>query len=264
MVDPETVKTVATGAAALASSKALVAIAEGGVKAAEAVWTSLLKRAADEVGLALQERIKDWRLRNFVTVSKKIESRAAAQGIDVKDVQLHPRLGIAILEQSSLNDDDVLQEMWAGLVVSSADADGQDDSILLLVDLLSKLTRVQARLLKHACERAKVACPGPAGLLHVDQHVRVSVAELVDMTGITDIQRLDRELDHLRNLGLLSENSGFSFGGAYGAETAKAVAEITAAFDPSPLGLHLYAHCNGAKDPSKFHNIDSAPGVKKE
>ena len=43
------------------------------------------------------------------------------------EVKSHPRVAISIIEKSSFIDDEIVQEMWAGLFASSCDKDGQDD-----------------------------------------------------------------------------------------------------------------------------------------
>src|SRR5713101_5785545 len=111
MVDPLTVGAIA-GAAAIAKTDAAKTAIEATRAAVAEVWTVLLKPAATEVGLELQSRLAQWRLANAAKVAEKVKARLAGAG----DVSVHPRLGIVLLDQSSLAEDELLQDMWAGLI----------------------------------------------------------------------------------------------------------------------------------------------------
>ena len=68
-------------------------------------------------------------------------------------------------------------------------------------------------------------------------------ASLPELFGTQDLQRLDRELDHLRELGLVSR--GIIPGSSN-------TAELTL----SPLALHLYVRAQGSKlSPTTYWNL---------
>ncbi len=70
----------------------------------------------------------------------------------------------------------------------------------------------------------------------------IDLATLKGIANLEDIQRLDRELDHLRTLGILNQNSaGFN------------ILSTDVNLTPSPLGLQMYARCNGHRDPVAFY-----------
>ena len=70
------------------------------------------------------------------------------------------------------------------------------------------------------------------------------MAEFVEAVGESDIQRLDRELDHLRELGLIDG----------GLEPGSPWIRIR----PTPLALHLYVRCRGSRlSPVEFFGLDS-------
>lgn len=58
------------------------------------------------------------------------------------------------------------------------------------------------------------------------------------ISGITDLHRLDRELDHLRALELIDG----------GVPVDEEGPEVTIAFKPTGLGLNLYVRCQGATE----------------
>jgi len=61
-----------------------------------------------------------------------------------------------------------------------------------------------------------------------------------------DLHRLDRELDHLRSLGLLDAHTGFKM------HAQDKIADVT----PSTLGLQMFARCRGCRgSPEAFFGL---------
>ncbi len=86
-----------------------------------------------------------------------------------------------------------------------------------------------AKLIKYACENSTpYKSKGGWIAAHL---VEVSSEELKEITGINDLHQLDRELDHLRSLELIT--SGFHH--------STTVADIT----PHALCLQLYVRSQG-------------------
>jgi len=149
-----------------------------------------------------------------------------------------PRLVAGILERGSWVDDPELQELWGGLLASSCTPDGIDDSNVVFQDLLSGFTAMQARILKHSCEGAKKFATDTGFI--VAETFEVEVRVLREVTGVEDIQRLDRELDRLVAAGLLTNYSGFQ------SARRPDVEAVVAGLTPTSLGLHLYVRCQGS------------------
>lgn len=129
-----------------------------------------------------------------------------------------------------------------GLLSSSCTESGDDDSNLLFVNLLSELTKLQARLLNYICENApKSALPN--GLID-SEDMTIAFKTLQDITGETNIHRLDLEIDHLREVGLI-------YGGFDPYGTADPVAQ------PSAIALNMYVRCHGSREsPIDFFCIE--------
>jgi hypothetical protein len=200
----------------------------------------LLKRVCvpllDEVGLMMKDKIRLWRLTNILKTLEKAKGKFEFTK-DNLELKAHPRIALSIFENASLNDDDEIQELWAGLFVSSCTNDGSDDSNLIFVNLLKQLTKLQAKILKCACEMSikKVA---KNGLIGAETFV-ITHDELQALFGIRALYHFDRELDHLRSLGLLDPiEAGFYIG------CEPPSANIT----PTPLALNLFVRCNGFHD----------------
>ncbi|HAS8124546.1 TPA: hypothetical protein I7665_20895, partial [Vibrio vulnificus] len=115
----------------------------------------------------------------------------------------HPRIVYSTLENGSWAEDDFMQNLWAGLLASSCSRDGKDESNLILIGLLSQLTSNQAKIVTHICTVANTY-KSKSGFIACDPIV-LDANELLKISGINDIQQLDRELDHMRSLELIHE-----------------------------------------------------------
>jgi hypothetical protein len=211
-------------------------------KLEEALATFLAKicyPVADEIGTELRERISNWRKRNLARVLEKAKEKFE-ENADSGNRTALPRLVHDVIDAASWTDTEFLQEMWAGLLVSSCTDNGDDESNLIFVRILSQLTSLETKVLNYGCERC-VKEVTAAGWIHA-QGLYVPLQDLVEHTGVSDFHRLDRELDHLRSLGLIEH--GF------------AATSQTADIAPTPLGLQLYVRCKGSRrSPVEFFNV---------
>jgi hypothetical protein len=213
--------------------------------------------ALEEVGLLIKDQVRYWRLNNMINILQKAKGKM--EFIDNKlQIKAHPRVALAILENGSLNDNPEIQELWAGLFVSSCTKDGQDDENLIFVDLLKQLTTIEAKIINYSCKNSrKIICNN--GLLMGDDFV-IELNDLKNISGITDIHRLDRELDHLRSLELIGTSMG---GGGFNSDDINLSAHI----GPTALALNLYTKTQGYNgDPREFWstNIISQEAFLKE
>ncbi|CAN5395377.1 hypothetical protein BH09BAC1_BH09BAC1_28440 [soil metagenome] len=199
--------------------------------------------ALEEVGLMLRDQVRQWRLNNILRIITKAQGKLIFENGELQ-IKAHPRVILSIIENGSLNDDDEIQELWAGLFVSSCTKDGQDDENLIFVDLLKQLTAIEAKILKFSCENAHKIL-NKNGLLTSDE-LAIESSDLFKIIGIDDIYRLDRELDHLRSLELIGSSSG---SGGFTSWDEQLIADIS----PTSLALNLYIKSHGYNgDPSKF------------
>jgi Abortive infection alpha len=195
--------------------------------------------AAEEFGLLLQDQVRHWRAGNAARMVATAES--LVKSFPDADKRLaHPRLVAQIIEHGSWTESDEVQRMWAGLLASSCTVDGSDDSNLIFIDTLARLTLIEARILEYACNECTKTLT-QAGWITA-QEFRMSLEQLQSCSGINDFHRLDRELDHLRTLGLIAK----------GFDQFSTDADVT----PSPFALQMYARSNGwIGDPLEFFGL---------
>ena len=136
------------------------------------------------------------------------------------------------MENGSWSEHNELHEIWAGLLASSCDETGEDDSNLIFINIVAQMTVIQVKILNYACKHSEFILR-KTGILSSNK-LKVELSLLEEITNTNDLGRLDRELDHLRNLGILKELSG-------GLDTEHLIADIS----PSDMAIHLYARCQG-------------------
>ena len=179
------------------------------------------------------DNVRRWRLKNILRVLGKAKGKLDFDGKQL-NLTANARVGLSIMEECSAVDNDELQDLWAGLFASSCTPDGRDDSNMNFVDLLRRMSTVEARILDYACRNSKKIVY-PNKLIMADA-LSVSFDQLVEITGISDIYRLDSELDHMRSIELLVQGSFIEGGGGFSVGDEQLDADIS----PSALALNLY------------------------
>ncbi|HEV2133390.1 MAG TPA: Abi-alpha family protein [Terracidiphilus sp.] len=107
--------------------------------------TDLLHRlgapSATQIGLMLGDELRDYRVKRWIKVAKRTQARLHKLGLSVNTVP--PKLLVPIIDNCSLEDDESLQELWAGLLATaSQQADVVSRSF---IETLKQLTPEEAR-----------------------------------------------------------------------------------------------------------------------
>ena len=228
---------------------AIESVTQGIVSGASAFLSRICLPAAEEFGLLLRDRVSAWRATNAAAIANHAQKLLAPDG-DPASLHAHPRIVANVIELGSWSNAEEVRQMWGGLLASACTPDGTDDSNLMFVDLLSKLTVSQARLFDYICKNCKKAVAS-GGWIYADDF-QLSLDALKRITGLTDFHRIDLELDHLRTLGLLHDlQGGFT------------PDSTDANMSPSALALQMYVRCQGSpRDPVSFY--DAKPSKSPE
>ena len=171
------------------------------------------------------------RTRNMLTIALTAEKMLADEP-EADKLHAHPHMVASILKNGSWEQDDLTQQLWAGLLVSSCNEDGSDDSNQEFAELMVQVTTNQAHILVEGCRRAieqlagKQARPKP---------VIFSPEEMISINGIYDFYRNATDVAYLYGYGLVANNFDFSTHGV------KTNFDIT----PTELGMQLFKVCRG-------------------
>jgi hypothetical protein len=102
----------------------------------------------DEFGATLADKVRVYRAKNLVSTVRKTERILREAGLSANAVPT--RLLLPIMEASSVEDPETLQEMWAGLL---ATASQQTDSVSpSFIETLKQLTPDDVRHLELICQ----------------------------------------------------------------------------------------------------------------
>jgi hypothetical protein len=99
---------------------------------------------AEEVGMMLGDKIRVYRVKNWIKTCQKTEHVLRDAGLPANAVP--PRLFLPIMEAASVEDNETIQDMRAGLLATaSQDTDAVSPSF---VETLKQLTPAEARYLQ--------------------------------------------------------------------------------------------------------------------
>lgn len=194
-------------------------------------------KAADAARLLMRKGLSNHRLESAVEIVLHAEELLALQGCDA-GTPLDPAVAIRVLEDGSWTEADWIRHWWAGLLATSCVADNATNSELKFVSLLSQITTMQARILAGACS---------LGAKAVGQHGRpparpitCSAKDLVKIADTHDRVRIERDIVHLVELGLIEKSVKWRFFSLLD----------QAVITPTELAVDLYARCHGRREES--------------
>lgn len=216
------------------------------IKGVSSFLELVFKPGLEELGYLIKDEVRLWRLNNIIRTLEKAQGKMEFDGKDL-NLMANARVGLNIMEGCSEVDNEELQDLWAGLFASSCTPDGRDDSNMNFVDLLRRMSSVEAKIIDYACRNCnKYIYPNQ---LIIADEISVPFDTLVEISGTDDRYRLDSELDHMRSIELLVQGGSFvGSGGGFTVSDNSLEANIT----PSSLALNLYF---------KTHSIGISPKV---
>lgn len=217
--------------------------------AALAFLARICSPAAAETKSLLCGGLSNYRALSAVQIALGAEEVLASRP-DPEEMRAHAHLVMRILEDGSWAKEEWIVQMWAGLLAASCSNDENDESNLPFVDVFSQLAATHVHLFTAACKEGAKAVSESGSVSSLP--VVCTQQEIIKLTGWHDLARIERDLAHLSELGLLEKNDRFSF------FSQLDEAHIT----PSRFALQLYALCNGHRGAAQeFYEVASAPPV---
>ncbi len=111
------------------------------------ILNALIQPSLEQAGLLLADHIRGWRLRNLASVVEKADRKLRERGLSGDQINpIKLAVGLPIVEKASVQEDEVLQDLWANLIVSSV-ADGQEIDPSY-VEILHQFTRLDCEVLE--------------------------------------------------------------------------------------------------------------------
>lgn len=181
--------------------KPLNTIANGIVNGAGAFLSKICLPAAEEYGLLLQDKVKTWRSNNFEKIALRAEEKLENSS-DIENPKLHPRVLSAIYESGSWTDDAFMTDIWAGILASSCENQVATDKNVIYVDILSKMSSSQARMLEFFCKETSWKISEAEGLVE-SLPIFPDIGSLKAISGQESFEEIDESLSHMQYLGLI-------------------------------------------------------------
>lgn len=180
----------------------------------------------------LRHELSNYRVTSAVDIALRAEALLSSKPRTSR-MRVDPRLVMRILEEGSWAVDEWRRRLWAGLLATCWAAESKNSINLTLVNAMSQLAVVHAKMLIHACENSTkvISEDGVVSALPLTY----TTDEMITVTGTHDLHRIDCDLEHLSGLGLFIKREKSRF----------FVALDDTSLTPSTLGLELFARSSG-------------------
>lgn len=240
-------------------SESIKIVSETSAREASKFLNAICYPAAEEFGCLLRDKVRWWRIKNLSNITIKAKNKLNISDDEI-DLTASPRIVNSILENGSWIDNDKIQDMWAGLLASSCSKTGGDESNLIFINLLSQLTSSEVRILNYICDNSEKKIT--INSLVYANELSISLRDLQEISGVVGIHNLDREIDHLRSLGLvlggfpeIPEDAINAFKRPSDI-ASKTLEDFEADISPSALALNMYVRCNGSlQAPNEYFGL---------
>lgn len=228
------------------------------VDGVSAFFGRICNPAADELGLLLRDKVRYYRIKNLANVIEKTKKHFSSDDF-IEQKSLSPKLIKEIIEESSWEEDDVLQSLWAGLIAGEIKEGNGGDDAVIYTSVLKSMSAYEARLIRLIYGDERVADLVQTREGGVNEYFSTNPIEIP----IVDILRISpKPLDYVvqnRNHEDLLENEEehhLAFGFVkpqLQSLTRKGLIDDwimqgnSIIIDPSSMGLDLYMRSTGIK-----------------
>lgn len=206
--------------------------------------------ATEDLGRLLRAGLSNFRLASAMAIILTAE-RMVSFAPNADRLRAPASLVLRIVEEGSWADAESTQHLWAGLLATSCTAGGKDESNLSFVNMLCQLTASHVRILSAVCSKATKFMAGVERIS--SRPITLSAREMIQITGSRDMIRIQRDLEYLSEIGLLTTSVRTeSFTPIEGSELT-----------PTSLGLQLFARCSGHRGATQeFYGVAGSSLLK--
>ena len=116
------------------------------IDASRSLTKSLFGEGLKEVGGSIADKIRERRFYNQLTIFTKAQERILAAGLNPKQISL--KVLAPMIEYSSLEEDEVLQDKWANLIANALVRNYNDAVQQVAIEVLNKISKEEFHLLE--------------------------------------------------------------------------------------------------------------------
>ncbi len=186
----------------------------------------------DRVRLLMRKELSNFRLASAIEIALHAEELLAFEKGGMR-LQADPAIVLRILEDGSWAETEWIQHYWAGVLAASCTPDVPIENNLKFISLLSQITKIQTRIFSGSCVRATKSIDDD-GRVSARQ-LTCSALELIQIADTHDRVHIERDIQHLVELGLIEKTVKWKFFSLLD----------QAVITPTELALELYARCHG-------------------
>lgn len=173
---------------------------------AEGILDKIVPDSVKNTGGILSDTVRYWRWCNQINILKKVKGKIESEGLNVKKVPL--RVLVPLIENSSLEEEEGMQERWANLLANAAA--GKCEVNPNWIEILKELSPVEANMLDNIYNFAKTETN--YGKRKTLQYDKKKVMEIFSLSE----EKADLILENLFRLNLCqppASHGGASIGG---------------------------------------------------
>jgi hypothetical protein len=188
--------------------------------------------AVQDISRLVRTGLGNMRVANAVQIALNAESMLA---LEPQGYKMHANRETLqrIIADGSWADEDWIQQLWTGLLVTSCAVEVKDQLDSDLADRFSQLAPVHLRIFQAACFQAEKVDSDDWQV--VSKPLKFEIKEIQGITGVQSLAKIERDVFHLTDLGLLEKS----------VRSRSYLPADEIAVTPSSLGLRLYALCKG-------------------
>ena len=207
-------------------------VCEFRLAAAIAFVERIAPNAANFAKVLMRRGLSNHRLEGAVEIALHAEELLALESSGAR-MQVNPAVVMRILEDGSWAETDWIRHWWAGLLATSCSVGEATKPDLKFVTLLSQITTIQARIFAGSCT---LAAKSVGEYSRTPGHpLTCSAKELIKLADTHDRVRIERDIVHLVELGLIEKSAKWRFFSLLD----------QAVITPTQLAVELYARCHG-------------------
>ncbi|MEX2163257.1 MAG: Abi-alpha family protein [Sulfuricaulis sp.] len=224
------------------TAKAAQEIAKAGGKAlevAEKVGAFLNKVVGDavvELGGAVHDWARLFRYKNLLRLQDKVEEIHRERKLQGKSIPVAPRFAIPLLQAASQEDDESIQDMWAGLIANSTDPGRRLQPKKIFTEILSSIEPIDAQILKYLSSQG--------WLMHRNvPNGGITLAKIQSALGNSE-DDIRLSLQNLHRLGCIIDEYEATWDQIDTTSFGQRITDPKTTFRPSPLGFSLLKACD--------------------
>jgi hypothetical protein len=123
--------------------------------------SKILGGGFEELGESFRAWCGYFRYTQMLKIRDKVEVIQKKRHLEGKSIPIPPKFAIPLIENASLEDDESIQNLWAGLIVNATDPDKRFQIKKVYIDILSSLEPLDAMILKSLSKQGWNIIPGP-------------------------------------------------------------------------------------------------------